>query len=127
MLPNYNQSEVMEAFSSTFRCLDDLSNIDNNLFDSMVNHIYPSELQLNQANVSDTKVSFLYLHKSWSDGFLKTKALDKRDDFDFDIVIFSFLDVDVPRFTSYGVYISQLIRFAECPVMLITLILVIQF
>ena len=38
---------------------------------------------------------------------------DKRDDFDFDIVNFSFLDGDVPRRTSYGVYISQLIRFAR--------------
>ena len=36
-----------------------------------------------------------------------------RDDFDFDIVNFPFLDVDVPRSTSYGVYISQLIRFAR--------------
>ena len=38
---------------------------------------------------------------------------DKRDDFDFDIVNFLFLDGDVPRSTSYGVYISQLIRFAR--------------
>ena len=38
---------------------------------------------------------------------------DKRDDFDFDIVNFPFLDGDVPRSTSYGVYISQLIRFAR--------------
>ena len=38
---------------------------------------------------------------------------DKRDDFDFDIVNFPFLDGDVPRRPSYGVYISQLIRFAR--------------
>ena len=38
---------------------------------------------------------------------------DKHDDFDFDIVNFPFLDGDVPRLTSYGVYISQLIRFAR--------------
>ena len=38
---------------------------------------------------------------------------DKRDDFDFDVVSFPFLDGDVPRRTSYGVYISQLIRFAR--------------
>ena len=73
----------------------------------MVNRIYPSELQLNKANVSDTEASFLDLHLSISDGF------DKRDDFDLDIVNFPFLDDDVPRSTSYGVYISQLIRFAR--------------
>ena len=108
-----NQSEVIEAFNSTFRYLDDLLNIDNNFFDSMVNHIYPSQLQLNKANVSDTEASFLDLHLSISDGFIKTKIFDKRDDFDFDIVNFLFLYGDVPRSTYYDVYISQLIRFAR--------------
>ena len=42
-----NQSDVIEAFNSTSRCLDDLLNIESNFFDSMVNRIYPSELQLN--------------------------------------------------------------------------------
>ena len=77
----------------------------------MVNRIYPSELQLNKANVSDTEASLLNLHLSISDGFAKTKIYDKRDD--FDIVNFRFLDGDIPRLTSYGVYISQLIRFAR--------------
>ena len=54
-----NQSEVIEAFNSTSRYLDDLLNIDNTFFDSMANHIYPSELQLNKANVSNTEASFL--------------------------------------------------------------------
>ena len=53
-----NQSCVIEAFNSTSRYLDDLLNIDNNFFDSMVNRIYPSELQLNKANVSDAEASF---------------------------------------------------------------------
>ena len=79
----------------------------------MVNHINPSELQLNKANVLDTEALFLDLHLSISNGFVKTKNFDKRNDFDFDIVNFPFLDGDVPRSTSYGVYISQLIRFAQ--------------
>ena len=53
------------------------------------------------------------LHLSISDGFVQTKIYDKRDDFDFDIVNFPFLDSDVPRSTFYGVYISQLIQFAQ--------------
>ena len=103
------QSGVIEAFNSTSRYLDDLLNIVNNFFDSMVNHIYPSELQLNKANVSDTKASFMDLYLSISDGLVKTKIHDKRDDFDFDTVHYPFLDGDVPRSTFYGVYISQLI------------------
>ena len=71
-----NQSDVIEAFSSTSRYLDDLLNIDNNFFDSMVNRIYPSVLQLNKANVSDTEASFLDLHLSISGGFVQTKIYD---------------------------------------------------
>ena len=104
-----NQSDVIEDFNSTSGYLVDLLNID--FFDSMVNRIYPSEFQLNKTNVSDTEASFSNLHLSISDGFVKTKIYDKRDD--FDIVNFPFLDGDVPRSTSYGVYISQLIRFAR--------------
>ena len=63
------QSEVIEAFNSTSRNLDDLLNIDNNFFESMVDHIYSSELQLNKANVSDTEASFVDLYLSISDGF----------------------------------------------------------
>ena len=107
-----NQSDVIEAFNSTSRYLDDLLNIDNNFFDSMVNRMYPSELQLNKANVSDAKASFLDLHLSISDGFVKTKIYDKNN-FDFDIVNFPFVDGDALRLASNGVYISQLIRFAQ--------------
>ena len=53
------------------------------------------------------------LHLYISNGFVSAKIYDQRDDFDFDIVNFSFLDGDVPRSTSYGVYISQLFRFAR--------------
>ena len=65
--------------------------------------------------MSDTEASLLHLHLSISDGFVRTKLYDQLDDFDCDIVNFPFLDGDVPRSTSYGVYISQLIRFPRVP------------
>ena len=75
-LSDANQPEVIEAFNSTSPYLDDLLNIDNNFFDNMVNHIYPSEHQLNKANVADIEASFLDLHLSISDGFVNTKSFD---------------------------------------------------
>ena len=63
----------------------------------MVSKIYPSELQLNRANTSDTEATFLDLHLSISTDIVSTKIYDKRDDFDFEIVNFPFLDGDVPR------------------------------
>ena len=64
----------------------------------MVNRIYPPELQLNKANTSDTEAPFLDLHLSISIGFVSSKIYHKRDDFDFDIVNFPFLEWKVSIF-----------------------------
>ena len=106
-----NQADIIEAFDSTSRYLDDLLNIDNPYSKGMINKIYPPELQLNKANTSDTEAPFLDLHLSISNGFFFSKIYDKRDDFDFYIVNFPFLDGDVSRRPSYGVYIYQLISY----------------
>ena len=79
----------------------------------MVGQIYPTELQLNQANSSDTEVPFLDLNLSITNGIVSSTFYDKRDIFNFEIVNFPFLDGDVLRSPSYGVYISQLIRCAR--------------
>ena len=112
-LSDDKQADVIDAFDTTSRYLDDILNINNVYFDNMISQIYPSELQLNKANTSDTTAAFLDLHMSISNDVVSTKFYDKRDDFDFEIVNFSFLNGDVPRSTSYRVYISQLIRFAR--------------
>ena len=79
----------------------------------MVDRIYPIELQLNRANSSDTEAALLDLNLCIYNGTVSTKIHIKRDDFDFDRVNFPLLDGDVPRRTSYGESISQLIRFAR--------------
>ena len=81
----------------------------------MVCQIYPTEIQLDKANSSDTEAMFLYVQFSITNGIVSSKISDKRDDFNYEIVIgnFPFLDGDVPRSPSYGVYISQLIRFSR--------------
>ena len=107
------RSGVIEAFSSTSRYLDDLLNIDSGFFGGVVGRIYPSELQLNKANMSDAGASFLDLHLSMSDGFVGAKIYDKRDDFGFDIVNFPCPDGGVPRSMSCGVCVSRLVRFAR--------------
>ena len=106
------QAGIIDAFNTTSRYLDDILNIKNLYFDNMESQIYPSELKLNAANTSDTESAFLDLHLSISNDIVSTKIYDKRDDFDFEIANFPFLDGDVSRSTSYGVYISQLFRFA---------------
>ena len=92
----------------------------NVYFDNIASQIYPSELQLNKTNASDKEAAFLDLHLSISNDIVSTKIYDKRDDFDFEIVNFPFLDGDVPRSTSYVVYISQGIRLLEHLAMILT-------
>ena len=114
-LSDNNQADIIEAFNSTSRYLDDLLklNIDNPYFEQMVGQIYPTELQLNKANSSDTEAPFLDLNLSITNGIVSSIIYDKRDDFNFEILNFPFLDGDVPCSLSYGVYISQLIRFVR--------------
>ena len=119
-LSDVKQAEIIEAFKSTSRFLDDLLNIDNPYFEGMVNRIYPPELQLNKSNTSDTEAPFLDLHVSISNGFVSSKIYDKRDDFDFDIVNFPFLDVwmvTFPVLPLTGFTFLNLFGLLECLVM----------
>ena len=100
-LSDDKQADIIVAISTKSRYLDDILYIYNVYFDKMINQIYPSELQLNKANTSDTKAAFLDLHLKISNDIVSTKLYDKRDDFDFEIVNFPFLDGDVSRSTSY--------------------------
>ena len=62
----------------------------------MVHRIYPAELQDYKANASDNEAAFLDLNLSIHNEIVSTKIYDKRDDFNFDIVNFPYLDGDVP-------------------------------
>ena len=51
-------ADIIDAFNTTSRYLVDILNINNVYFDNIVSQRYPSELQLNKANISDTEVLF---------------------------------------------------------------------
>ena len=92
----------------------------------MVDRIYPTELQLNRANSSDTEAPFLDLNLCVSNGTFSTKIYDKRDDFDFDIVNFPFLDGDVPGVPHMGYTYLNLKDSPELLQILMTLTTVIK-
>ena len=66
-------ADIIHAFYTTSRYLNDILNINNIYFDNMVSQIYPAELQLNKANTSDTEASFLDLQFSFSNDIVSTK------------------------------------------------------
>ena len=87
-LTKQKRYDLIDAFNSTSRYLDDLLNIDNIHFEHMIHRIYAAELQLNKANTSATEAAFLDLNLSIHNDIVSTKIYDKRDEFNFDIVNF---------------------------------------
>ena len=79
-LTDNNQTDIIEALNSPSRYLGDLLNIYNPYFEQMVGQIYPTELQLNKANYSNTEASFLDLTLPITNGIVSTKIYDKQDD-----------------------------------------------
>ena len=88
--------------------------LSNPRFGNYLHQIYPDELDIK--NTTDTYNSASYLDLKLNidnEGHLTTNLYDKRDEFSFSIVNFPFLDSNIPTSPAYGVYISQLIRYAR--------------
>ena len=79
------QADVIDTFNTKSRYLDGSLYINSVYFDNMVSKIYPSGLQLNKANTSDTDAAFLDLHLSISNDIVSPEIYDRRDDFDFEL------------------------------------------
>ena len=113
-LQKSKRHDLIDMFNDTSRYLNDIFTIDNPEFEKYIPDIYPAELQLNKANTSDKETSFLDLNIKVIGSDIHTSVYDKRDVFGFPIVNFPWLSGDVPRLPPYGIYISQLVRFARC-------------
>ena len=74
-LSDSDKTDIMEAFNSTSRYLDDLLNMDNPYFEQMVGQIYPTEFQFNKANASNTEAPFLDLNLSTTNDILSSKFM----------------------------------------------------
>ena len=109
-----NNKKLAVSFNHTFRYIDDVLSINNHNFHNYVHLIYPDELEIKDTTESDKSASYLdILLNIDSNGRLTTSLHDKRADFNFAIVNFSFLYRNIPISPAYGVYISQLIRYAR--------------
>ena len=88
--------------------------INNPDFENYLGQKYPAKLEIKDTTESNTSASYLDLLLSIeSDGQLRTSLYDKRDDFNFQISNSPFLSSNIPSSPAYGVFISQLIRYAR--------------
>jgi hypothetical protein len=102
------------VFNFTYRYIDDVLFINNSRFAQLLPLIYPPELEMKETTDIASSASFLELYLEFYDsGKLSTKIYDKRDDFNFKIINFPNMCSNISVSPAYGVYISQLIRYAR--------------
>ena len=99
-----------KRFCNTMRYIDDLLTLNNTLFHSAIEDIYPVQLKLKKTSESSTTLSYLDIQITIVNGKYSTAVYDKRNYFNFKIVNFPFLCSNIPSRPAYGVYISQLVR-----------------
>ena len=85
----------------------------NTNFAEYLEFIYPRELEIKETTETATSSSYLDCNLYIDNGKLSTRLYDKRDDFNFPIANFPFLSSYIPSAPAYGVYVSQLIRYAR--------------
>ena len=97
------------------RCMDDLISFNNKRFKEFISDIYPKELTISETTESTSVASYLDpLFTRDENNNITTKLYAKRDAFGFHIVNFPFMSSNIPLAPAYGVYASQLIRYACC-------------
>ena len=107
------KKHLASRFNLTYRYIDDVLSINNPEFENYLGQMYPAELNIKDTTRSTTSASYLDLLLSIGrDGQLHTSIYDIRDDF-FHITNFPFLSSNIPSSPAYGVFISQLLRYAR--------------
>ena len=108
------KQHLAKSFHYTYKYIDDVLSINNPKFGNYIVDIYPAELEIKDTTDADHRASYLDLDLSY-DRYtrLQVKLYDKRDDFTLNIANFPFLISNIPQSPAYGVYVSQLIRYAR--------------
>ena len=104
-----------DKYNLSYRYIDDLISFNNKRFKEFISDIYPKELTISETTESTSVASYLdLLFTRDRSNNITTKLYDKRDAFGFHIVNFPFMSSNIPSAPAYGVYASQLIRYARC-------------
>ena len=107
--------KLARKFNLSYRYIDDLISFNNKRFKEFISEIYPKELTISETIESTSIASYLYLLSIRDkNNNITTKLYDKRDAFGFHIVNFPFMSNNTPAAPAYGIYASQLIRYARC-------------
>ena len=107
------KKHLAQQFSFTYRYIDDVLALKNTKFAEYLEFIYPRELEIKEKAETAASSSCLDCNLYIDNGKLTTRFYDEWDDFNFPICNFPFLSSNIPSAPAYGVYVSQLIRYAR--------------
>ena len=106
--------KLTRKFNLSHHYIDDLTSFNNKRFKEIISDIYPKELTISETTESTSVASYLdILFIRDKRNNITTKLDNKRDAFGFHIVNLPFLSSNIPSAPIYGVYASQLIRYAR--------------
>ena len=107
--------KLARKFNLSYRYIDDLISFNNKRFKEFISDICPKELTISETTESTSIASYLnLLFIRVKNNNIMTKLDDKGDAFGFHTVNFPFMSGNIPAAPAYGVYASQLIRYARC-------------
>ena len=109
--------KLARKFNLSYRYIDDLISFNNKRFKEFISDIYPKELTISETTESTSDFSCSYLDLLFirdNSNNITTMLHDKRDTLGFQIVNFLLMSSNIPSAPAYGVYASQLIRYARC-------------
>ena len=98
-----NKKKLAQSFNFTFRYIDNVLSLNNSRFGDFGDRIFLVELKIKDATDLHFEID--------SEGRLRTKLYDKRDEFNLQIVNFQFICSNIPAVPAYGIYIAQMIRY----------------
>ena len=107
------KKHLAQQFNFTYRYIDDVLSLKNTKFAEYFEFIYPRELEMKETMETAASSSYLNCYLYIDNEKLAIRLYDKRDDFNFPIVNFTFLSSNIPSAPAYGVYVPQLIRYAR--------------
>ena len=109
------KGKLARKFNLSYRYIDELTSFNNKRFNEFIFDIYPKELTISETTASTSIASYLDLRFTRDENNnITTKLYNKLDAFGSHIVNFPFMSSNIPSAPAYGVYVSQLIRYASC-------------
>ena len=106
--------KLARKFTLSYPRIDDLISFNNKTFNEFISDIYPKELTISETTESTSVASYLdLLFTRDENNNITTKLYDKRDAFRFHVLNFPFMSSNIPSAPAYGVYASQLSRYAH--------------